>query len=187
MELIVIAFFFIILFFSFLATLLTPKKEISEEQPKYKLVRIVQKSSPFRIIESEKIKPKYSYFRRQNFMTEREKIFFRKLQSVCGDSLIVFSQVRISSLLNHKVRGQNFRGALSHINQKSVDFLLCDSRNLRPLIAIELDDSTHILSDRQKRDSEVDAIFENAKFPLLHIQNINIENAELKSKILELL
>ena len=52
---------------------------------------------------------------------------------------------------------------------------------------IELDDSTHGLPDRQKRDFEVDAIFENAKFPLLHIQNINIENAELKSKILELL
>lgn len=187
MEFIIIAFFFIVLFFSFLATLLTSKKEISEEQPKYKVLRIVRKTSPFRIFEPEKIKPKYSYYRRENFMTEREKIFFRKLQSVCGDSLIVFSQVRISSLLNHKVRGQSFRGALSHINQKSVDFLLCDSRNLRPLIAIELDDSTHSLPDRQKRDSEVDAIFENAKFPLLYIQSINIENSELKNRILELL
>ena len=120
-------------------------------------------------------------------MTEREKIFFRKLQVVCGDSLVVFSQVRVFLLLNHKVRGQNFRAALSRINQKSVDFLLCDYRSLRPLIAIELDDKTHNLPDRQKRDLEVDIIFDSAKFPLLHIQNVNIENSELKNRILELL
>ena len=135
----------------------------------------------------EKHNPKYSYFRRENFMTEREKIFFRKLQVVCGDSLVVFSQVRVFLLLNHKVRGQNFRAALSRINQKSVYFLLCDYRSLRPLIAIELDDKTHNLPDRQKRDLEVDIIFDSAKFPLLHIQNVNIENSELKNKILELL
>ena len=185
MEIFIAVIFFIVLFFSFLATLLTPKKEISEEQPKYKVLRIVRESSPFRIFEPEKIKPKYLYFRKANFMTEREKVFFWKLRSVCGDNLVVFSQVRVSSLLNHKVRGQNFRAALSRINQKSVDFLLCDARDLRPLLAIELDDKTHNLPDRRKRDLEVDIIFENAKFPLLRIQSVNIENSELKSKILE--
>ena len=112
----------------------------------------------FKLDESNKkhsYRPKYSYFRKANFMTEREKVFFWKLRSVCGDNLVVFSQVRVSSLLNHKVRGQNFRAALSRINQKSVDFLLCDARDLRPLLAIELDDKTHNLPDRKKRDSEV--------------------------------
>lgn len=187
MELVIIIFFFVVLLSSLLFTSLTPEKQISEEQPIYRMFRITRKSSAFRIFEPEKVKPKYSYFRRENFMTEREKIFFRKLQAVCGDSLVVFSQVRVSSLLNHKVRGQNFRAALSRINQKSVDFLLCDSRNLRPLLAIELDDRTHDLPERQKRDLEINIIFKDAKFPLLHIQSLNIENSELKNKILELL
>lgn len=136
---------------------------------------------------SSDAKSKYAYFRKNNFMTERERVFFQKLKVICGDSLVVFSQVRLSSFLSHKVYGQNYRAALHHINQKSVDFLLCDSRTFRPLIAIELDDRTHDLAERKKRDIEVEAVFKSAKFPLLRTNDVEIDNSELKRKILELL
>ena len=40
-----------------------------------------------------------------------------------------------------------------------------------PVLAIELDDSTHELPERQERDSEVERVLKGAGVPLLRIQN----------------
>ncbi len=74
--------------------------------------------------------------------------------------------------------GQDFRRARSHIDRKSVDFLLCDSIELKPVLAIEYDDKSHGLEDRMDRDTVVEAIFLEAGLPLLRIPNtgpINID------------
>ena len=40
---------------------------------------------------------------------------------------------------------------------------------MRPILGIELDDSSHTRSDRQARDEFVDKAFEVAKLPLIHV------------------
>ncbi len=55
------------------------------------------------------------------------------------------------------------------IDRKHVDFLLCDSATMQPLVGIELDDSSHQRPDRQARDLFVDGVFAAAQLPLLHI------------------
>jgi len=67
--------------------------------------------------------------------------------------------VQLSKLLNHKVKGQNWQGALSHINRKSVDFVLLREQDLSAICAIELDDWTHNLRSRKDRGNEVDKLF----------------------------
>lgn len=56
------------------------------------------------------------------------------------------------------------------INLKHVDFLICDDETLKPLLGIELDDSTHERKDGQLRDQFVDQVFETANLPLIHIK-----------------
>lgn len=48
---------------------------------------------------------------------------------------------------------------------------LCDKIYISPVLAIELDDKTHELPERQERDTEVERILKNAGVPLLRIQN----------------
>jgi hypothetical protein len=50
-----------------------------------------------------------------------------------------------------------------------VDFLLCNPKTLKPVFAIELDDSSHARADRQERDALVEEVFAAAHLPLLRI------------------
>jgi len=50
-----------------------------------------------------------------------------------------------------------------------VDFLLCDPKTLKPVFAVELDDSSHEHSARQERDAFVEEVFAAAQLPLMRI------------------
>ena len=134
---------------------------------------------------NQKTSTVYRYNRKYVIMTEREQEFYKKLKLVCGDSILIFPQIHLSSLFFHNVKGQNFKLAFRFINRLSVDFVLVDSRNFKTLLAIELDDSTHNEKDRIKRDLIVNDIFEKANFPFLRVDSIKIDNEKLKEMILE--
>ena len=121
----------------------------------------------------------YSYTAKSLMMTRTESEFFLKLDHVVSDRYHVFPQVHLSALLDHKVKGQDWKFAFRHINGKSVDFVLCDKETLRPTYAIELDDLTHEQSDRRKRDAEVERIFEEANLPLVRFKNKSVSETEI--------
>jgi hypothetical protein len=52
-----------------------------------------------------------------------------------------------------------YRIYTNKIDRKHVDFLLCDSTTMQPLIGIELDDKSHERPDRRERDIFVDGVF----------------------------
>lgn len=68
------------------------------------------------------------------------------------------------------IESREYYRYLNKIQSKHVDFLLCDRENIKPLLAIELDDSSHLHPSRIERDNFIDKIFENAKLPILHIK-----------------
>lgn len=47
--------------------------------------------------------------------------------------------------------------------------MLCDPKTLKPILAIELDDSSHRRPDRQERDAFVEKVFETARLPLARV------------------
>jgi len=108
----------------------------------------------------------YQYVRKQFLLTESERDFFHVLKKCVKDKYFVFPQVRLSALADYRVKGQSF-GAFGHIHQKTVDYVICDTTYLNPLLAIELDDPSHEIESRKKRDSEVETIFEQIGLPLL--------------------
>jgi len=132
------------------------------------------------VIFGQKPKAKYQYKLKSSIMTSSEFDFFKMLMSAVGDRYNVFPQIHLDAILNNKVYGQSWFGAFRHINEKSVDFLLCDKINAKPLLAIELDDRSHEREDRRGRDQEVERILRDVNLPLLRIKdNKNLTKEEL--------
>lgn len=118
----------------------------------------------------EKQELKYQFVRKQFIMSAAENDLYRVLQEVVGSNFVIVPQAHLSVFLDHRVKGQSWQGALSTIQRKSVDFLICSHTYYNPLVAIELDDSSHQREDRVERDTKVDQICETAGMPLIHIR-----------------
>ena len=83
---------------------------------------------------------------------------------------------------------ENRFGERSRIKSKHIDFVLCDRENIKPLIAIELDDSSHSRPDRIDRDNFIDKALGVAGLPILHQRVQQTYNTqELEDKITALL
>lgn len=131
---------------------------------------------------------KYSYTKKEFLISRAEHECYDALVAGVGNDFYIFAQVHLPTLLDHKVKGQNWQGAYSHINRKSVDFVLCDKSYISPKLAIELDEKTHQREDRQERDVEVERILSEAGMPLLRIENHgrfypNILAMEIRQKL----
>ncbi len=113
----------------------------------------------------------YKYRGKTHIMTQREEKFFLLLNDIFRDKCYIIPQVHLSALLEHRIKGQNWKGAFSHINGKSVDYVLLRSKDLSVLCAVELDDSTHDTADRIERDKEVGWMFGLANVPLIRLRN----------------
>lgn len=128
---------------------------------------------------------KLPYLKKESFLTPAEKDFFHVLSAVVGNDYLLFSKTRMSDLLYlPKLSNKDYYHYQNKIQSKHVDFLLCDKENTKPVLAIELDDSSHLKANRVSRDSFVDEIFENARFPILHIRtSSSYLNDEISQKI----
>ena len=128
----------------------------------------------------------YLYKPKGSVMTPSENEFFDVLLKIVNSQYYVFPQIHLSSILDHKINGQSWKGAWGSIQQKSVDFTICDTRSRLPILVIELDDMTHDRDDRKLRDMKVDQVFEQAGLPILHFRTGAITDYEqVKSRIAE--
>ncbi len=138
---------------------------------------------------NEKDKPSkspYNYKKKDFLMSRAEHEFFDILVEVVGNQYYVFPQIHLSTILDNKVVGQNWRGAFRHIDEKSVDFVICDKAYIKPILAIELDDRTHEREDRKGRDGEVERILKESGLSLLRFgNNGSFNKEEIKRLILE--
>lgn len=121
----------------------------------------------------------YSYSAKSSLMSKTESDFFVKLERAVSERYYVFPQVHLSAILDHRVKGQEWKYAFRHINGKSVDYVLCSRATLKPTYAIELDDYTHDKPDRRERDSEVERIFEAANLPLVRFRNKDVSESDI--------
>lgn len=128
----------------------------------------------------------YSYKQKQSIMTNAEKEFFYRLEKICANKYYVFPQIHLSSILNEKIKGQNWRTAFSYINNWSVDYVLCDKNTLKTSWVIELDDPTHNNPDRAERDKQKDEILRLAGVPIVRFSNVNqLSDKDIINKFLE--
>jgi len=148
---------------------------------------VLKKISPDIFNNEEKVsKSPYNYKKKDFLMSRAEHEFFDILVEVVGNQYHVFPQIHLSTILDNKVVGQNWRGAFRHIDEKSVDFVICDKAYIKPILAIELDDRTHEREDRKGRDGEVERILNESGLALLRFgNNGSFNKEEIKRLILE--
>jgi very-short-patch-repair endonuclease len=129
---------------------------------------------------SSRSKPKvdYKYGNRYSVMSPAERDFFKKLSDAVGNEYYIFPQVHLSVLVDHTIVRQYYKAALSHIDRKSVDFILCDKNTLETKLAIEIDDHTHTRLDRIERDGIVEDILKNAGVKLVRFENHGTFNSQ---------
>lgn len=120
----------------------------------------------------------YDYRRKDFLMSRAEHEFFDVLVDAVEGRYYVFPQIHLATILDNKIAGQNWEGAFRHIDEKSVDFVICDKAYIKPLLAIELDDRSHGQEDRRGRDEEVERILSGADLPLLRFSNHGSFNRE---------
>jgi len=135
---------------------------------------------------SQKLTPQYKYSRKKEFITEREKEFYKRLEEVAGDRYYIFPQIHLSALFKNETMGRYHKLAFQIINRRSVDYVLCDKTTLEPAYAVELDDSTHDTDSAIKRDNEVNQLFGLDSLPLVRFRDYeNLTNEEIAKKFFD--
>jgi len=107
------------------------------------------------------------FFKRQYLLSRAEKSFYNVLRKVVAPHAVL-AKVRLADLVEADERHLLRRSNFDHIKSKHIDFVICD-RALSPIIAVELDDSSHQRPDRIARDRDVNRILEIASLPLLRV------------------
>ena len=75
-----------------------------------------------------------------------------------GDRYLIFAQVRVLDLCDVLERSLS-RGSVSRVDRRHVDFVLCHPRTFKPMVAIELDDSTRERPYGRRKDALLDELF----------------------------
>ena len=116
----------------------------------------------------------------ESLVTPAEQKFYEALDEAIDGRLLILSKVRVADLLSVTSESRSARHRIFwSIACKHVDFVLVEAQHLRPLAAIELDDSTHQRADRRKRDELLDELFERAEFPLLRFKTASTYSPRL--------
>jgi len=123
------------------------------------------------------------YIKKEYLMTKAEHEFFKILQQVVQDKYYIVPQVQLSNLVQVEKPKRWEYSVRNKIDRKSVDFVLFNKENFTPHLVIELDDSSHLREDRQKRDNFVDRILSKAGIKIIHTNN-NHDFEELAKTIL---
>ncbi len=105
---------------------------------------------------------------RDDFLSPAEFSFYKVFSSIYGTKLTVQSKVRLADVFFVHRPNENYN-YFNRIAQKHLDFLICDSVTMKPLLGVELDDASHQREDRQERDEFLEEVWKVAGLPLLRI------------------
>jgi len=121
----------------------------------------------FGLGEKRQVTSEFNYRLTDSVLTKAEISFYHVLRQATPLNTVVMAKVRLADIFNVPRSAPSSQGQRNKISSKHVDFLLCDAHTLRPLVGIELDDSSHQRDDRMERDVLVEKIFRNAGLTLL--------------------
>lgn len=129
------------------------------------------------------------YRRKDYLLSKAERSFFGVLHQAVGQEYLIFAKIRVADLLWMPKGTDSRRSHFNKIQAKHIDFVLCDHDVVRPMLAIELDDSSHGSATRQSRDAFVDEALRTAGLPLLRVPckaayNVNELKAQLRAATL---
>lgn len=105
---------------------------------------------------------------RDDFLTITERSFYHTLVHAIQGRFVIFAKIRLADIFFVAQPDKNFT-YFNQISRRHIDFLLCQPKTIKPIVAIELDDASHQQAERRERDEFVDRVFEAADLPLVRI------------------
>jgi len=115
--------------------------------------------------------------KKPSLLTPSEEAIFSFLMrpAMSQYGYLVWPQVSLSAIVEAKGKMRNviFGRWLSHLNKMYIDFLLISRETHQPILAIELDDRSHLYLQRRYRDKYLEGALENAQVKLLRIARKN--------------
>jgi len=130
----------------------------------------------------------------EGLLTKREQSFFHMLLPIAQKyNLYVAIKPRLADFievtLNRYAGGiesSGWHSSFNKIAQKHIDFLLCDLKTLKPLLAIELDDKTHLQDKVVERDEFVNNLYDKIRLSIARFEGYTkdeIEHAVLDAMV----
>jgi hypothetical protein len=102
----------------------------------------------------------------QGILSASESAFMRILiEIVDAKGYLIFPKVPLTQFITISEKDKS-KAAIEH---KLADFIICDRTNFRPVLGIELDDSTNNRPDTAQRDYLVNRLFEDASIGLIRV------------------
>ena len=126
-----------------------------------------QASDTKNAVRLDRIRFDLPYAKKKYFFSAAERSFYEVLRRIVP-TYTVFAKVRLADLIYVTKGTGAWRQHFNRISAKHLDFVLCDAK-LAPIVAIELDDSSHDEEDRQSRDDFVDTALAAAAVPIVRI------------------
>jgi hypothetical protein len=124
------------------------------------------------------------YERRGMLLSPAEVSFLRSLHSAVREDWLVFSMVRLADIIKVRPKTRKTSFWQGRIQNKHLDFVLCDYETLEVKLAIELEDETPSRGDRTQRDRFVNTALQAAGLPLLRVKpEAKYETAALRKDI----
>ena len=112
----------------------------------------------------------FPYKAKQYFLSNAEASFHHFLKQLTGENITIFPHAALRDLVTVTgVDKKSYYKFFNQIDRKQIDFLLVDSKTLKPMLVIELDDQSHQRKDRIKRDEFVEKVLESAGIPIVRI------------------
>lgn len=126
----------------------------------------------------------FSYKRQDYLLSKAEKNFYDVLRlALNGKPVLLFVKVRLLDVIHPAEKNVS---ALNKVQSKHLDFLVCDKNYISPLLAIELDDLSHVMLKRVERDNFLEAALASANLPLLRFPvQKTYDVSDVKQKIHE--
>ncbi|MEG0546477.1 MAG: DUF2726 domain-containing protein [Oscillospiraceae bacterium] len=155
------------------------KKKQENEYIKYKLNENHQIT--------DTIKEKKLPYKRKYLLTKNELAFYKALKPIADKlNYSILAKTRVADLVEVKsgINKSDWQTAFNKINKKHIDFILCDSENLMPILLIELDDNSHNDEKTIKRDMFIEKLYEETGYKLLRVIGINDLENKIKEKII---
>lgn len=104
-------------------------------------------------------KNRFPYYSRGTLLTKAELKFYYVLKSAIGQDYNISCKTRLADIVNCSTSDWH-KGFGPKISSKHIDFVLTDPETSEIILCIELDDKTHRLPERQKRDIFVNRVLE---------------------------
>jgi hypothetical protein len=107
------------------------------------------------------------YRRRDYLFTYQERKFYDLLSRNFSEEVEIFAKVRMADIVDLANEPKDRGRYINWILTRHIDFVLCDKPKQRPLLGIELNDSSHTRYDRRESDEFKKSVFRQVGLPLL--------------------